>query len=156
MKNKNNIISISLVVLWLVLGAVLMIRVPMEQVVDEAVRKLYLADTVLSGAFIAISLISAPLGYFMNKKSFVYISLFNLALALLSVLCFILFIITSNGAMLGYGIMLLNPFCVLFAMKGKFAILGIAALIITAFIFPIVFYLLSKIIPFGKNKVQTK
>ena len=63
MKNKNNIISISLVVLWLVLGAVLMIRVPMEQVVDEAVRKLYLADTVLSGAFIAISLISAPLGY---------------------------------------------------------------------------------------------
>ncbi len=150
MKNTKNIICISLAIIWLILGIVLTIRVPMEQVVDEAGASLYLTDTILSSLFVAIGLAAAPLGYFLNKKSAMAISLFNLALSLFAILCFALFVFTSNGSMVGIGLMLLNPYCVIFAMSGKMAITGIILYILLCFIFPIVFSLLFKFKPFKK------
>ncbi|MBE6623833.1 MAG: hypothetical protein E7621_06605 [Ruminococcaceae bacterium] len=150
MKKTKNIICISFAVIWLVLGIVLTIRVPMEQVVDEAGASLYLTDTILSSLFAVIGLVSAPLGYFLNNKSAMAISLFNLALSLLAILCFVLFVFTSNGSMVGIGLMLLNPYCVIFAMSGKMAIAGIILYILLCFVFPIIFSLLMKFKPFKK------
>lgn len=150
MKNTKSIICISLAAIWLILGIVLTIRVPMEQVVDEAGASLFLTDTILSSLFVAIGIVSAPLGYFLNKKSAMAISLANLALSLFAILCFALFVFTSNGSMVGIGLMLLNPYCVIFAMSGNMAIVGIILYIFLCFIFPIVFSLLMKFKPFKK------
>ena len=150
MKNTKSIICISLAAIWLILGIVLTIRVPMEQVVDEAGASLFLTDTILSSLFVAIGIVSAPLGYFLNKKSAMAISLANLALSLFAILCLALFVFTSNGRMVGIGLMLLNPYCVIFAMSGNMAIVGIILYIFLCFIFPIVFSLLMKFKPFKK------
>lgn len=151
MKDKKNIICIALIALWLILGVILTVRVPMQQVVDTSNGKLMAVDAVVSACFTAIAFASAPVGYFLGKKSAVMLSLANLALTLLAVLCFSLFVMTSNGLMVGYGIMFINPYCVLFAMRGSLVYVGIALFAVTCFIFPIVFALLSKFKPFVKK-----
>lgn len=150
MKNTKNIIFTALFAVWLIIGILLSFRVPMEQVVDEAGSSLFLTDTVLSSLFVAIGLAAAPLGYFLNKKMAMAISLFNLMLSLFAILCFTLFVFSSNGIMVGIGLILLNPYCVIFAMRGNLAIAGIILYILLCFVFPVVFSLLMKFKPFKK------
>lgn len=147
MKDKKNIICIALIALWIALGITLVIRVPMMQVVEEGNGKLYTVDTILSTFFVALSFVSAPLGYFLGKKSAIGLGFANLTLCVLALLCFLLFITTSNGLMVGYGIMLLNPYCVLFAMRGAAAIFGIIIYVLSCIVFPILFSLLFKFKP---------
>jgi hypothetical protein len=156
MKDKKNIICMALIAVWLVLGIILTVRVPMSQVVEEGNGNLVATDAVISSCFTLIALVSAPIGYFLGKKSAIILSLANLAITLLAALCFILFILTSNGLMVGYGIMFINPYSVLFAMRGNFAIVGIILFSLSCIIFPIVFSILSKFKPFGKKQSADK
>ncbi len=151
MKDQKNIICITLIALWIILGITLVIRVPMMQVVEEGNGKLYTVDTILSSVFVAISFISAPLGYALGKKSAIGLGFSNLALCVLALLCFLLFVTTSNGLMVGYGIMLLNPYCVLFAMRGGAAIAGIIIYVLSCIVFPILFSLLFRFKPLNNK-----
>ena len=108
MKYKTGI-GASILAVWTVLLAVLMIRLPVADLTDGLTA--LPIDIVLSAVFMVLGAVSAVLGYVLRTRTLLLLSAFQGLFLLIFALFIGLYLVTFNGDMVAYGLYFVNPFC---------------------------------------------
>lgn len=147
----KNVVGAVFIVAWVVLLAVLMIRLPISYMMNTFGETLLppVLDIVLSACFCAVGVAAGAAGYFLSSKPLLVLSAINPVLMLLSALCFVLYVFFFSRDVLAFALYFANPFCAVLLTPGFLFLGGYAVL---ALLCPIVFSLLLRKKPFAAGK----
>ena len=137
MNEKRNIVSVIFFAVWAALLAVLMIRLPIADIFTGV--GLLTVDIVLSAIFCVIGIAAAFAGYFLSSKVLVLMSALSGAMQIISVICFMLYVLFFNRDVLAFALYFANPFCAILSTPGFIILalyIGFSALLpVLAFVF---------------------
>lgn len=136
MKYKNAVTAVFLAA-WILLLAVLMIRLPVADLLDGL--SVLPVDLILSVAFILIGAAGAVLGYIFRAKVLLLLSAIQGLFLLIFSLFIALYLITFNGDMIAYGLYFINPFTAILTYHFVFFLILAPLLILLPVIFMILY-----------------